>query len=432
MSFLTESLDKIAHWVLPEAKKKYIYHLSEGSARDVSFLSRKATALCEIDRLGFNVPPAFIISADASTEFHTSELNDLDDNILGDIKTAIDTICRTSLHKFDAPSGLPPLLLSVRGGSLVNPNMDVSFEEGIDSVNTDIVDILGAPESWCIPGVKESCLGIGMNDEVAEHLASIATPFIAYNTYAHFLVRFGTIVLGASRDLYHRVLSDHLESTGRFGSSLTVEDLQEIVENFKLIAAVPKDPYVQLSMSIIAMYRCWFSPSAVQFRTEALHASSTAGLAIIVQTIALGDTGVGFTRNPVTGEEGPGIFGTFWAKSGEKLALDDEFQLDNKIAFEKLVETSRNLELHFKDMLQFEFVYCQESTVLYILQVSNGRRTPKASMKIAVDMVKERLLTEREALLRIDATKSGSYFLQQHMNMDELDTSKIFGEFCTG
>ena len=410
--------------------KKTMYSLSEGSLQDESFLSRKAATLCELHRLGFSIPPAFIISSDVSMDFYHSGGHKFDDNFMPDLKAAIDSLGSSIGRVYGSTSGPPPLLLSVRGGALVSPNTDVSFEESIDSINTDIVDILGAPDSWCIPGVKESCLGIGMNDRVAEHLANITTPFLAYNTYAHFLVRFGTIVQGAQRRHYRRILTEHVQNTGRAGVNLTKEDLMHIVHQFKLIADVPDDPYVQMQLTIQEMYRCWFSPSAMAFRSEAMNIARNTGTAVIVQSIVFGGTGVCFTRSPITGEQGRGVFGTYWAKSGEKITLDEHFGSRDEAAFHKLVETSRNLELHFKDMQQFEFVYNNEDDLLYILQVQSGRRTPRASMKIAVDMVDQRMLTEREALLRLDASKA-SYFMQRHLHPDQLESVPPIGRLPT-
>lgn len=427
MAFAGGALQKISSWMMPHQRKKYIYNLSEGSSQDETFLSRKAANLCELHRLGFSIPPAFILSSYVSQEYQRSEGRTLDETILQDIKAAVGCLGGSFGHVFGSTSGPPPLLLSIRGGALVNPNTDVSFEEGsIDSVNTDIVDILGAPDSWCIPGVKESCLGIGMNDKIVEHLASITTPFVAYNTYAHFLVRFGTIVLGAPRRHYRRVLSDHVQATGRAGTDLTKEDLMRIVEQFKIIAEVPEDPFTQLHMTILEMYRCWYAPSAMQFRSDAFNIPRSTGTAIIVQSIVFGGTGVCFTRSPVNGDQGDGVYGTFWAKSGEKISLNADFRQRDEAAHQKLLETSRSLEMHFKDMQQYEFVYNSEDSLLYILQVQTGRRTPKAAVKIAVEMVAQRLLTEREALLRLDANKI-SYFLQRHMSSDQLENVTPLG-----
>lgn len=284
--------------------------------------------------------------------------------------------------------------------------------------------MLGAPDSWCIPGMKESCLGLGLNDEVVKHLAEKTNPFIAYNTYAHFLVRYGTIVLGASRRFYRRILSDHVESTGRAGVNLTEDDLKSIVLQFKQIVQVPDDPYLQLEMCLREMYISWFTNSAMTYRYEALNISKNIGTAIIVQAIVFGGTGICFTRNPINGIMGDSVFGTFWDRSGEKISLSEKFLIKDPIAYNNLLDTSRKLEIQFKDMQQYEFVYCSEDNILYILQLHIGRRTPKASMKIAVDMVKQSIITEREAILRIDATKI-DYFTQMHLSPDLLHNSLL-------
>jgi pyruvate, orthophosphate dikinase len=425
MSFIAESLDKIAHWAMPGGRRKCIYSLSEGSLQDEHFLSRKGANLCEVHRQGYSVPPAFILSSDLAVDFHESDTHQLDKETLRDIEHGVEALGKNLKQVFGSVSGPFPLLLSVRGGSHVNPHADVALEDAnLDSVNTDIVDILGAPESWCIPGVKESCLGIGMNDDVAAHLANLTSPIMAYNTYAHFLVRFGTIVLGAQRRHYRRILTDHVQETGRSGANLTESDLRHIVTKFKLVAAVPMDPFTQLQLAIVEMYRCWFAPAAMKFRSDALGSSREAGTAVIVQSIVFGGTGVCFSRNPITGERGDSVFGTYWSKNGEKFLLNDTFHHQEPKAFEKLKITSQHLEQHFKDMQQFEFVYSTEQDKVFILDVHTGRRTPKAAMKIAVEMVAQRILTEREAVLRIDANKA-NFFLQRHMNIEH---SKVFGK----
>mmetsp|Transcript_3273 Transcript_3273/g.7107 ORF Transcript_3273/g.7107 Transcript_3273/m.7107 type:complete len:942 (-) Transcript_3273:166-2991(-) len=410
-------LDKLSSWVLPHPGKKLVYALSEGSLADEAFLSRKGANLCELNRLGFNVPPAFILSADASLRYLQSEQRDLSPALLDNISHALAQMGHSCKKVFGATSGPPPLLVSVRGGALVCPSTDVA-EEAMDSINTDIADVLGAPDSWCIPGVKESCLGLGMNDQVAAHLATLTNPFTAYNTYAHFLVRFGTIVLGVPRRHYRRVLSDHVELTGRAGVNLTHEDLLNIVEKFKHIAVVPSDPFVQLHMCLREMYRCWFSPEAVEFRSEGLGVDRGVGTAIIVQSIVFGGTGICFTRNPTDGEAG--VFGTYWSRTGAKLALASvEFRQRDEAAFNLLQRASRSLEAWGRDMQQYEFVYSGEENFLYILQVLVGRRSPRAAMKIAVDLVASRLLTEREAIMRIDARKA-AFFSTRHLTPEQL------------
>lgn len=375
---------------LGECDSRLIYNLSQGSMNDEQFLSRKAATLCELHRLGFKVPAAFILSSEASMEYQLSNEKLLSDATKEEMKRAMADLEKATNTGFGASAGVQPLLLSVRGGALVSANTLLSFEERqLDSVNTDIIDILGAPDSWCIPGVKESCLGIGLNDAVAANLAQLSNPFVAYNTYAHFLVRFGTIVMGAPRRSYRRILSEHVETTGRAGMNLTEDDLKSIVAKFKEIVAVPEDPYEQLYLAIQEMYRCWFSPSAVEYRSEALNLPKATGTAVIVQSIVFGGTGVCFTRSPVSGEKDAGAHGTFWSKSGDKLTLEQYGAVDPNI-YNALGEISRRLELQFRDMQQYEFVVGEDRNI-YLLQVQSGKRTPKAAMKIAVDMVNENM-----------------------------------------
>jgi pyruvate,orthophosphate dikinase len=213
------------------------------------------------------------------------------------------------------------LLLSVRVGTPVAPQTLVSYEESQDdTLNKHIIDMLGVPDSWSVPGVKESCLGLGMNDLVVQHLAKGTSERFAYNTYAHFLLRFGTLILGVPRDRYHNILSDFVTTTGRSGNQLTISDLLLIVEKFKEVQAVPSEPYEQLELAVREAYCFWFSKQAVDYRMEALDIDREVGVAIIVQAMVFGSVGLCFTRNPVTGEKG--VFGSFWPSStGCKYAL---------------------------------------------------------------------------------------------------------------
>mmetsp|Transcript_5702 Transcript_5702/g.12731 ORF Transcript_5702/g.12731 Transcript_5702/m.12731 type:complete len:945 (-) Transcript_5702:65-2899(-) len=413
------AIDKISDWIAPHHEPKCIYSLSEGSAADEAFLSRKAASLCEIHRLGFSVPPAFIVSVHAAQEYNKSTARELKPEIVQMLKTAVDDLAKSMGKGFGSTTGPAPLLLSVRCGAMVSASTDVSFEDDpfLDSVNTDLADSMGAPDSWCIPGVKESCLGIGMNDQVAAHLATLTSPFTAYNTYAHFLLRFGTIVCGMPRSRYNEVLNDHVEATGRAGMNLTREDLIGICDRFKAIVEVPQCPFTQLHMAVLELYSCWYSPTAMEFRSEGLGVDPALGTAIIVQSIAFGNTGVCFSRCPVTGMGG--IAGTFWSKTGDKCAIGSGLLQSDETAFLLLAQTAKALEGHFRDMIQFEFVHNAEENTVHVLQVQAARRSPKAAMRLAVDLVESKVLTEREALLRVDAAKA-SFFLHQHMAAEQL------------
>lgn len=230
---------------------------------------------------------------------------------------------RENGRKFGAVSGLLPLLVSIRVGTLIPPTVLVSYEESLDdSLNRHIIDMLGVPESWSIPGVKESCLGLGLNDAVVDHLARGTSPRFAYNTYCHFLLRFGSLVLGVPRSNYHQVLKKFVDSTGRTGNELTIEDLISIANQFKAIQAVPTDPFEQLELTVREMYCYWYSKVALQYRSEALDISDEMGIALILQSMVFGSVGMCFSRNPISGEKGE--FGSYWpSTTGCKYPLSE-------------------------------------------------------------------------------------------------------------
>jgi hypothetical protein len=253
--------------------------------------------------------------------------NRLPDILLSEIHAHISEMERATARKFGAVVGPLPLLVSVRAGTLIPPTILVSYEDSLDeTLNKHIVDMLGVPDSWSIPGVKESCLGIGLNDDVVEHLAKGTSPRFAFNTYCHFLLRFGSLILGAPRASYHQVLKAFVDRTGRTGTQLTEEDLVFIANEFKTIQTVPADPYEQLELAIREMYCFWYSTTAIQYRCDALDISDELGLALIVQSMVFGSVGICFSRDPISGEKG--VFGSYWpSASGCKYPLSKNLSL---------------------------------------------------------------------------------------------------------
>ena len=253
--------------------------------------------------------------------------NRLPDILLSEIHGSILEMEKATMRKFGAVAGSMPLLVSVRVGTLTPPSVLVSYEESLDdTLNKHIVDMLGVPDSWSIPGVKESCLGIGLSDDVVAHLAKGTSPRFAYNTYCHFLLRFGSLVLGAPRSAYHQVLKTFVDTTGRTGTELTEDDLVFIAKQFKAIQVVPSDPFEQLEMAIREMYCYWFSNTALQYRCDALDISDEVGIALIVQSMVFGSVGICFSRSPISGEKG--AYGSFWpSASGCKYPLSKSMML---------------------------------------------------------------------------------------------------------
>jgi pyruvate,orthophosphate dikinase len=383
-------------------KSKYVYDLNEGSKDDVDFMSSKGANLCEVHRMGFRVPPAFIVSVDASIKYNNQDFNTIDTNLQTELHAAIERLEFVSKSKFGGVDGQFPLMLSIRGGASVSKELIVGAEEvdlSVDTVNSEVMDVLGAPESWCIPGMKESVLGLGFTDEVAKHLASLTSTSFAYNAYAHFLVRYGIIVQDVPKGRYRQVLSEFVEAKGKQVEELSEEEILYFVNKFKELTDLPEDPYEQLYQTLKAMYDGWYDGDAVANRAEALHMPIDNGLAIIVQTVVMGSAGTAFSRNPVTGESG--LFGCIWSTNGQKIALQDYAQTKPEV-YQRLSVVAREIEKHFTDAIQMEFVAVENEQEINILQLFPARRTPAASVRIAVDLAAEHLVNERDAVLRVN------------------------------
>lgn len=405
MSFIYKPLEKFASYVSPPTRAKYAYALSEGTREDKELLSIKGASLCELTRLGYNVPPAFILSTEAAVHYRKLGLEEFDQNLMAEIQLAVSSIEKATDRQFGSVRGDKfPLLLSLRGGSSIMSDVLVGDEEkdiNIGTVNNEVIDVLGAPDSWCFPGIKESCLGIGLTDAVVEQIAGLTSRTFAYNAYAHFLIRYGTIVLDVPKSHYRQILSNFIRSSHKTKDELSEDEVFQIHEKFKEITPLPQDPMDQLFLAIKAMYNSWFEIDAALYRQEVLNMPFDSGLALIVQALVMGDTGIAFSRNPATGDIGQGIFGCIWKRDGVKQSLM-EYAKSNEKTYQNLIDIARYLELQYMDMVQMEYVV-DENDQINLLQVLPGRRTPHASIRIAVDLKKEKILNERESVLRINA-----------------------------
>lgn len=275
-------------------------------------------------------------------------------------------------------------------------------------------------------GLADTVLNIGMNDEVLATLVRLtANPHFAYDTYMRFLQHYGHTVMNIPSHEYDDIINTKrihfdLAATADFSTA----QMQEIIEEFKALAQPPICPMEQLKSAIIAIVKSWSSYPAKSYR-ELHNITSDNGVAVIVQMMVFGNmnhrksgSGVCYTRHPSTGEKA--FFGEFLTcAEGDdvihatcaKLPITlEEMRNDSDMShvYDKLAQIETTLERHYKDMLEIEFTV--ENGYLYILEAHPGRRTPQAAVKVAVAMVHEKLLTEREALLRIDANKM-TYFL---------------------
>ncbi|MFY9590058.1 pyruvate, phosphate dikinase [Rickettsia endosymbiont of Halotydeus destructor] len=378
--------------------KKLIYYFgskgSEGNADMKNILGNKGAGLAEMSNLNLPIPDGFTITTDLCSYFYKHN-HTFPKNFSTDLKDAIKKLEITTGKIFGDSKN--PLLLSVRSGSTVS-----------------------------MPGMMDTILNLGINDEVCEALAiSSNDKRFALDSYKRFLEMYGSTVLFMPNDLFEQVYEAHkIQANIYRDNDVTIEILEKTVEDFKKIIIKHKnqlvsDPYQQLESAIKAVLQSWMSNRAVIYR-KIHNISETFGTAINIQSMVFGNlgdnsaTGVAFTRSPSTGKKG--IFGEFLINAqGEDIVSGirtpfpiisngtnsaPSMQTVMPEIFAELEEICKKLELHYLDMQDIEFTI--ENNKLYILQTRNAKRTALASIKIAVQMMQEGLISKEQAVMRID------------------------------
>ncbi|PCI28511.1 MAG: pyruvate, phosphate dikinase [SAR324 cluster bacterium] len=380
---------------------KRIYLFNEGCKNDRQLLGGKGANLCEMTALGLPVPFGFVISTSTCREFF--QLGEqLPEGLLDEYKAAVTEVEKIMGSRFGDPQN--PLLFSVRSGAAIS-----------------------------MPGMMDSILNLGMNDEIAKGLArKTGNSRFAYDTYRRFLQMFGTVVLGVENVLYKNTLQQYKLAKGyQSDTELQAEDWKVLVRNFLQIASVPEDPWVQLEMAIQAVFQSWNTDRALVYR-EMNQIPKNLGTAVTVQSMVYGNfsedsgSGVAFTRNPATGERV--FYGEFLQNAaGEDVVSGirtpqpiEQLAESMPEAYRQLYEIQDNLEQHYQDMQDLEFTI-QEGK-LYMLQTREGKRTGRAAVKIAVEMVEEGLIDEQEALLRISPEQIEAFL---HPMIDPEATKKV-------
>lgn len=367
--------------------KKYVYLFSEGNANMRELLGGKGAGLAEMTNIGMPVPQGFTITTEACTQYY-------DDG--GKISTDIEAEIFEYLDKMEKLVGKKfgdrenPLLVSVRSGARAS-----------------------------MPGMMDTILNLGINDDVAESLAEMSGNVRwAYDSYRRFITMFSDVAMGYNRKKFEAVMDELKEKRGvRFDAGLTADDMKELVRRFKVIyqeesgVSFPQDPRVQLMAAIRAVFGSWNNDRAISYR-RMNNIPSSWGTAVNVQMMVFGNmgddsgTGVAFSRDPATGEDK--LYGEFLMNAqGEDVVAGirtpqtiDQLRDTNRSAYDQFVDVARNLEKHYKDMQDMEFTI--EKGKLYMLQTRNGKRTAQAALKVAVDLVDEGLCTREEALLKIE------------------------------
>ncbi len=391
---------------------KYVYMFSEGDGSMKSLLGGKGCNLAQMTILGLPIPQGFTVTTEACTLYNSSG------KVLSDeIKTQVND-CMAELEKITGKKfgdNQNPLLVSVRSGARAS-----------------------------MPGMMDTVLNLGLNDVAVEALANnTGNPRFAYDCYRRFIMMFSDVVIGVSKHKFDKVLDEYKESKQyKNDLDLTVEDLKLICNNFKKIYKddqgkdFPADAKEQLYEAICAVFRSWDNPRAFVYRR--MHDIPYEwGTAVNVQSMVFGNmgddsgTGVVFSRNAATGENA--IYGEYMMNAqGEDVVAGvrtpkpfAELEKENPAIYKEFVDFSTKLEKYYKDMQDMEITI--EKGKLYFLQTRNGKRTAQAALQIAVDMVNEGLITEEEAIMKVDA-KQLDQLLHPQFDPTALKNAKPIGK----
>ena len=392
--------------------KKFIYLFNEGNKNMKELLGGKGANLAEMTNIGLPVPQGFTITTEACSEFYNQDKkiwSELKEEICENIKKLEKLTGKTFGH------GENPLLVSVRSGAAVS-----------------------------MPGMMDTILNLGLNDTTVKSLANITNnERLAWDSYRRFIQMFGDVVKEVPKYKFDIIMDKIKEEKGITSDlELDVDDLKIITKKFKELYAEEtgedfyNDPMEQLINAVKAVFNSWNNPRAIIYR-ELNEITGLPGTAVNVQSMVFGNmgensgTGVAFTRNPATGENK--IFGEYLMNAqGEDVVAGirtpesiDKLAEEMPDMFKQFTNICHILENHYKDMQDMEFTI--ERGKFYMLQTRNGKRTSKASINIAVDMVEEGLITKEEAILRIDP-KSIDQLLHKTFSKDGLKNAKEIAE----
>lgn len=370
------------------AEKKYVYHFKDAHGLGKELLGGKGAGLAEMTYIGVPIPEGFTITTEACTLYYDSGKN-IPESVVSEIKAAVKELEKMTGKNFGGDHN--PLLVSVRSGARVS-----------------------------MPGMMDTILNLGLNDTTVEVLAKETNNVrFAYDSYRRFILMFTNIAKGHQRTDMDKMLEDLKASRGyKLDTEVTADELKDLVKKYKEYYKAtfgeefPTDPYVQLIEAVTAVFRSWDNPRANVYRMMN-NIPYSWGTAVNVQSMAFGNkgetsgTGVAFSRDPGTGEKVvsaeylPNAQGED-VVAGIRTPLHiDELKRRMPEVYEQFIKTIKLMENHYRDMQDMEFTV--EDGKLYFLQTRNGKRTPAAALKIACDLVDEGLITEEEAVLRIDA-----------------------------
>ena len=364
---------------------KYVYLFKEGNASMKELLGGKGANLAEMANLGLPVPQGFTVTTEACIKYY-DDGEKISQEIEDQIFEALAKLEEISNKKFGDTQN--PLLVSVRSGARAS-----------------------------MPGMMDTILNLGLNDEVIKSIAAKNERF-AYDSYRRFIQMFSDVVMEIPKPLFEKEIDAMKKKKGvELDTDLTANDLKELVSTFKGIylkehgSEFPANPVEQLKEAIKAVFRSWNNPRAITYR-RLNDIPGSWGTAVNVQEMVFGNmgddcgTGVAFTRNPATGEKK--LFGEYLMNAqGEDVVAGIRtpqpiatLEQTNKQAYDDFVMYANKLENHYKDMQDMEFTI--ERGKLFFLQTRNGKRTANSALKVAVDLVAEGMITEKEAVLRVE------------------------------
>ncbi len=368
--------------------KKLVYSFADGDGKNKNLLGGKGANLCEMTQIGLNVPPGFVITTEACLDY--LEANELPGELLAAVAGEIAGLEAATGRKFGSADN--PLLVSVRSGSALS-----------------------------MPGMMDTILNLGLNDEtLAGLIAQTGNERFAYDAYRRFIQLFGKVALGVDDDRFDEHFNDVKKHVGvKADVGLEAAHLKEISDRFLRVVRqetgedFPQDVMRQLQLAVEAVFRSWMGKRAVDYRREFHITPDMAnGTAVNVCTMVFGNmgndcaTGVGFTRNPGTGDNE--MFGEYLTNAqGEDVVAGirtpkplAEMEKEMPDQYAQLVELRDKLENHYREVQDYEFTI--EKGTLYCLQTRNGKMNAAALVKTSVDMYGEGLISREQALLRIE------------------------------
>lgn len=384
-------LEPLATTIDGDAKTavKYVFAFQEGDGKDKQLLGGKGANLCEMTQIGINVPPGFVISTEACLAYLNSNEKKLPSGLLKQVRDQVVALEKKTGKKFGDAAN--PLLVSVRSGSAMS-----------------------------MPGMMDTILNLGLNSESLQGLIRLTkNERFAYDAYRRFIQLFGKVALGVPDEKFDQHFEEVKRKAGvKVDIGLQANDLKEISERFLKVVReaigrpFPEDVYEQLEIAIKAVFNSWMGKRAVDYRREFKITPEMAnGTAVNVVTMVFGNmgndcaTGVGFTRDPGTGENI--MYGEYLTNAqGEDVVAGirtpkpvSELALEMPNMYKQLEELRQTLEKHYREVQDFE--YTIEKGVLYCLQTRNGKMNTTALVRTSVEMAQAGIISRKEALLRI-------------------------------